>query len=87
MFAVAAVLGWGLYGGRCARYLFGRNGWKIYAAAQTGMVAASAVLDTGFVWQFSEMMNGLMVIPNLITLAALSPEVVRLTKEYRKSGS
>ena len=87
LFAVAAVLGWGLYGGRCAQFLFGRNAWKPYAAAQTLMVVAGAVLDTGIVWQISEMLNGLMVIPNLITLAVLTPEVVRLTIEYKNSGS
>lgn len=86
LFAVATVLGWGLYGARCAQYLFGSGAWKPYAAVQTAMVLAGAVLDTGFVWQFSELVNGLMVIPNLITLAVLSGEVVRLTKEYKESG-
>lgn len=87
LFAVAAVLGWGLYGGRCAQYLFGRKAWTLYAAAQTAMVMVGALLDTGLVWQISEVLNGLMVIPNLITLAVLTPEVVRLTTEYRKSGA
>lgn len=86
LFAVAAVLGWGMYGGRCAQYLFGQRAWKIYAGAQTMMVVAGAVLDTGLVWQLSEVLNGLMVIPNLITLAVLAPEVSRLTLDYRKSG-
>ena len=86
LFAVATVLGWGLYGARCAQYLFGQRVWKVYAAAQTLMVLAGAMLDTGAVWQFSETVNGLMVIPNLITLAALSPELSRLTKEYKESG-
>ena len=86
LFAVATVLGWGLYGARCVQYLFGIGAWKTYALVQTGMVVVGAALDTGLVWQFSETVNGLMVIPNLITLAVLSPEVVRLTKEYEKSG-
>lgn len=86
LFAVATVLGWGLYGARCAQYLFGSSIWKWYAMAQTLMIVLGAVADTGLIWQFSETVNGLMVIPNLITLAALSPELVRLTKEYKKSG-
>jgi len=86
LFAVATILGWSYYGGRCAEYLFGRRVWKWFAAAQTIGVVAGAVLDTGLVWQLAETVNGLMVIPNLITLAALSSEVVRLTKEYEKSG-
>lgn len=83
-FAVATVLGWGLYGARCAEFLFGSKSWKGFAVAQTVMVALSAVLDTGTVWQLSETVNGLMSIPNLIALAALTPELVRLTKDYKK---
>lgn len=86
LFAVATVLGWGLYGARCCEFLFGRKAWKWFAAAQAVAAALSAVLDTGTVWQFSEIINGLMLLPNLITVAALTNEVVRLTKEYRKSG-
>lgn len=86
LFAVATVLGWGLYGARCAQYLFGSKVWKGYALTQTAMVLLGAVADTERIWQISETVNGLMAIPNLITLAALSSEVVRLTKEYTNSG-
>lgn len=81
LFAVATILGWGLYGARCAQFLFG--GWKGFAAAQTAMVVLGAVLDTETVWQFSELANGLMAIPNLICLAALTSELRRITKEYK----
>lgn len=47
---------------------------------------AGACLQTGVVWSVAETVNGLMVIPNLTALAILTPEVVRLTKEYQKSG-
>lgn len=86
LFAVATVLGWSFYGGRCAQYLFGAGAWKWFALAQTAMVVAGAVLDTALVWLLSETINGLMVIPNLITLAVLFPELHHLTKEYKKSG-
>ena len=85
-FAVATVLGWGLYGARCAQFLFGEKSWKPFALLQTAMVLLASVADTETVWQLSETINGLMVIPNLLALAALSPELVRLTKEYRKTG-
>lgn len=85
-FAVATVLGWGLYGGRCAEFLFGRRAWKGFVLAQTGAVILGSVLDTGTVWLLSETVNGLMAIPNLTALAALTPELVRLTKEYKKLG-
>ena len=85
LFAVATVLGWGLYGARCAQFLFGSSAWKPFAAAQTAMIVISSLMDTAAVWQFSETVNGLMVIPNLITLAALSGELCRLTKEYTET--
>ena len=88
LFAFATVLGWGLYGARCAQYLFGRDVWRKFAWLQAGMVVVGAVMNTGTVWLLSEIVNGLMAIPNLIALAALSPELCRLLHEYkRKTGN
>lgn len=84
-FAFATVLGWGLYGARCAQFLFGANVWKKFVLLQAVTVVLGAVLNTGTVWLLSETVNGLMAIPNLIALAALSPELTRLTKEYKNS--
>lgn len=84
LFAAATILGWGLYAMRCSQFLFG--GWKPLVIAQMGAVLLGAILNTGTVWRLSELANGLMAIPNLISLAALSPELRRITKEYRKSG-
>ena len=83
-FAFATVLGWGLYGARCAQYLFGSRAWKYFAVFQTVTVAIAAVLETGTVWLLAEVVNGLMAIPNLIALFVLSPELSRLTIDYRK---
>ena len=83
-FAIATVLGWGLYGARSAQYLFGESAWKFFVYMQAVTVILGAVLRTGTVWMLSEIVNGLMAIPNLIALARLSPELVRLTEQYRK---
>ena len=83
-FALATVLGWGLYGARCAQFLFGEGAWKIFALLQSVMVVLAAVMQTGVLWSLAETVNGLMAIPNLIVLAALSPELQRLTCEYKK---
>ena len=82
-FAIATVLGWGLYGARCAQYLFGERVWKYFVYLQAVAVVVGAVLDTKIVWALAETVNGLMAIPNLIVLAVLSPELIRLVKEYR----
>jgi AGCS family alanine or glycine:cation symporter len=82
-FALATVLGWGLYGIRCAQYLFGADAWRRFVFLQAAAVVLGAVLNTGMVWLLSETVNGLMAIPNLIVLAVLSPTLARLTKEYK----
>ena len=85
-FAFATVLGWGLYGIRCARFLLGRGSEKWFVFLQMGAAVLGAVLETGIIWTLAETVNGLMAIPNLIALTALSGEVAKLTEEYRKSG-
>lgn len=87
-FAFATMLGWGLYGVRCAQYLFGEKAWKPFVILQAAVVTASSVMQTGTVWMLAETLNGLMAIPNLIALAALSPTLLALTKNYKAiSGS
>lgn len=84
LFAFATVLGWGLYGVRCAQFLFGSKVLRPFSVAQTVMVILGAILNTSTVWLLSETVNGLMAIPNLITLALLSPELKRLIQQYKK---
>lgn len=81
-FAIATVLGWGLYGARCAQFLFGDGVWKRFVLLQGVAVILGAVLKTGTVWLLSETVNGLMAIPNLIALGCLAPELCRLTKKF-----
>ena len=84
-FALATVLGWGLYGARCAQFLFGNRAWTFFALAQTVAVVLGSLLKTETVWLLAETVNGLMAIPNLIALALLSREVVRLTIEFKEN--
>ena len=86
-FAIATVLGWGLYGCRCAQFLFGPKAWKGFALLQALTVIPASVGKAETVWLLAEILNALMSVPNLIALAALSPELVRLTKEYERSGT
>lgn len=84
LFALATVLGWGLYGIRCAQFLFGDGVWKTFALLQVGTVIIGALLRTEVIWLLAELINGLMAIPNLIALWALSPEFMRLYKNYTR---
>ena len=85
-FAFATILGWGLYGARCAQFLFGSGSWPYFAFAQTFVVILGAVLKTDTIWRIAEILNGLMAIPNLIALAVLAPVFIRLLKEYERNS-
>ena len=82
-FAFATVLGWGLYGARCAQYLFGEHVWPYFTLIAAATVVMGAVLNTGTLWLFSETINGLMAIPNLIALFWLAPEFRKMIKDYK----
>ena len=86
-FAVATVLGWGIYGVRCCQFLFGPGSCTGFAIAQSIVVVAASAVRTDTVWRVAEILNGLMAVPNLIALAMLTTEVLRLPKEYKKTGS
>lgn len=85
-FAFATVLGWGLYGARCAQFLFGSGAWKYFALLQTITVLISAMLNTELVWLLAETVNGLMAIPNLFALLALSGVLSKLTRELKEKS-
>lgn len=78
LFALATILGWGLYGMRCVQFLFGSHAWRVYSIAQAVGILLGSILNTSVVWTFSEIVNGLMAIPNLIALILLSPEFYKI---------
>jgi len=84
LFAFATILGWGLYGARCAQFLLGENAWRYFAALQIVIVIVGAALKTELIWTAAEIVNGLMAIPCLIAVFALTPELLRLIREYKQ---
>jgi AGCS family alanine or glycine:cation symporter len=82
LFAFATILGWGMYGARCAEYLFGDGVWRKFALLQMIAVVLGAALNTAMLWRVAEIVNGLMAIPNLIALWALSPKIKQLLQEF-----
>lgn len=79
-FAVATIIGWSMYGARCAQYLFGEKSWRWFVLAQMGVMVLSSFMSTNVVWLLAETMNGLMAIPNLFALLYLSPELIKLVR-------
>ena len=83
LFGMATILGWGFYSGRCAEFLFGGINWRVFGMVQGCAVVLGVFLKTGTVWILAEIVNGLMAMPNLAAILMLTPEVARLTGEYR----
>ena len=82
-FAVASIVCWSYYGERCIEYVFkGRRAIMIYRVLFVALVIVGATTGLNLVWEISDTLNGIMAIPNIIALIALSPVVIKLTKEY-----
>lgn len=81
-FAYSTILGWSYYGEKSLEYLFGMAAIRPYRWIFCVFVALGAVLDLKLVWAISDVMNGLMAVPNLIGLLGLSGVVVAETRKY-----
>ena len=81
-FAFSTILGWSYYGERCVERLAGARGVIPYRMVFTCVVFIGAVTELEVVWNFADVMNGLMAIPNLIGLLLLSGLIVRETRRY-----
>lgn len=84
-FAFSTILGWCYYGERNIERLVGRRGVMPYRLVFVAVVFVGAVTELEVVWNFSDIMNGLMAIPNLIGLLILSGLVARETRAYLDS--
>lgn len=81
-FAFSTILAWCYYGEVSIEYIFGLKGVTPYRYVYVILVFIGAVINLDIVWTFSDVMNGLMIVPNLIALLVLSPIIFKTTKEY-----
>ena len=81
-FAFSTILAWEYYGEKCFEYLFGEKWVPYYRYAWVACVFVGAMVKLELVWNFSDAMNALMAIPNLIGLIFLSGTLFRETRSY-----
>ena len=86
-FVFSTILGWAYYGEKAAEYLFGSGVIFPYRILWVGAVMLGSVSTLTAVWSFSDVANGLMAVPNLISLLALNGVIVAETREYLWSGN
>ncbi|MTI65329.1 MAG: alanine:cation symporter family protein [Firmicutes bacterium] len=81
-FSFSTILGWYYYGSKCFEYIAGVKAVEIYKWVWVVLVFVGATTPIGIVWNMSDAFNGLMIVPNIIALIALSPVIFRLTREF-----
>ncbi|MFA6179599.1 MAG: sodium:alanine symporter family protein [Candidatus Methylopumilus sp.] len=85
LFAYSTLIGWHYYGEKAVEYLFGHRSINIYRLIFTFAVMIGASVSLELVWNFSDLMNGMMAIPNLIGLLMLSKVIKAETDRYFKA--
>ncbi len=89
-FAFSTILAWEYYGEKCFEYLLGDKWVPYYRYVWVAFVFVGAMVKLELVWNFSDAMNALMAVPNLIGLILLSNTLVKDTQTYEtgiKDGS
>ncbi|HEL0121054.1 TPA: sodium:alanine symporter family protein [Streptococcus equi subsp. zooepidemicus] len=84
LFAFTTILGWSYYGERCFIFLFGTTHLSYFRLIFVVMVGLGGFLKLELIWILADIVNGLMALPNLIALLALSPVVIFETRAYFK---
>lgn len=83
-FAFTTILGWDYYSERCLEYLSGGNmkSVKVFRWIYIFAVFIGPYMTVSAVWTIADIFNGLMALPNMIALFALSGVVVKETKTF-----
>ncbi len=82
VFAFTTILGWSYYGERCWEFLFGARAILPYRLIWVAVVPFGAMSQLDTVWLLADTLNGLMALPNLVSLLVLSPVVIKPTKDH-----
>jgi len=82
LFALSTAISWSYYGDRCANYLFGSVAVLPYKFAFVTMHFVGAVLPLAVIWNLGDLFLAIVIVPNLIALVLLSPQVVAETRSY-----
>ena len=82
LFAFSTVVGWSYYGCKAWEYIFGTSSLIVYKMLFVVCVVFGATLNLDLVWSLSDAFNGLMAMPNLAALIALSGTVFKITQNY-----
>lgn len=80
-FAFSTIIGWYFFGEINFKALFGKKALPVYSIGVVLCVLFGSLQEVELVWNLSDLFNGLMVIPNLIAVLALSGLIVKISRE------
>ena len=80
-FAFSTIISWNFFGKVNVEYLFGKKATIVYSIIAIAFIFLGSLFPNDLVWELADMFNNIMVIPNVIALAALSAIVVGCVKE------
>lgn len=81
-FVFSTIIGWAYYGEKAIEFLAGKKAVLPYRFLWVVVVFLGSIQSLDAVWHFADLANGLMAIPNLITLILLSGVIVNETRKY-----
>ena len=81
-FAFSTIVGWGLYGARCAEFLLGSKIILPFNIAYCLVSIVGATTSLSLIWGISDTFNGFMTVPNLIGIFLLTPVLLRLIRDH-----
>ena len=85
LFAFSTILGWEYHGEKAFEYLFGTHKYNmIYRIAFSLVVYVGCTQTLSLVWNFSDIANALMAIPNLICMLLLSGEIAKDIEAFQR---
>lgn len=85
LFAFSTILGWEYHGEKAFEYLLGTHKYNMAYRIVFSLIAYVGCTQTlSLVWNFSDVANALMAIPNLICMLLLSGEIARDIKDFQE---
>ena len=80
-FAFSTIIGWYFFGQSNFKALFGEKALPVYRVIVVVFILVGSTLKVDLVWAMADFFNGLMAVPNLLALLALSGVVAAIDKE------
>jgi AGCS family alanine or glycine:cation symporter len=82
LFGVSTAISWSYYGDRCAHYVLGPRAVLPYRGVYVLMHFLGAVVPLSLAWEMGDVLLGVVIVPNLIALVFLAPQVAEMTRSY-----